>query len=343
MKLTTQELWKIWEKADSCGKKGFRKDQCGAWMKFSEYGNRNSSFGWEVDHIKPVSQGGKDNISNLRPLQWRNNLIRSDGRLTCPVTSSGSRNKVREKKQYLDWGVTVDTYKSYLQVKGTSYDLSREDDSCMRIVGLAYTNLSVVNSKSSSSWEKFDFIKHYFSGEGSPVTLREIGHFDNIIKEAQYVFRKVEEQIIEKAKQNGEGDFEYKTKNSYDFRSIVYSVGGAVIKSTSQVTVKDNGGNLTVTANRKYDFSDVYTDVFSINNLLDQLTEPQTIILVGLVLGINVTGINSMIDLFAHIKKERNLADDKDPQDIGEWDLPGFQAFEITDTWSDTFEATIKK
>ena len=36
----------------------FRKDQCGAWMKKSEYGNTSSNYGWEIDHIRPKSKGG---------------------------------------------------------------------------------------------------------------------------------------------------------------------------------------------------------------------------------------------------------------------------------------------
>ena len=38
-----------------------------------DFGDRNSSCGWEVDHIVPRSAGGTDHLSNLRPLQWRKN------------------------------------------------------------------------------------------------------------------------------------------------------------------------------------------------------------------------------------------------------------------------------
>lgn len=58
----------------------WRKDVCGAWMKWQEYGNRKSEYGWEIDHIGPA---GGDALSNLRPLQWENNLAKSDGQLKC--------------------------------------------------------------------------------------------------------------------------------------------------------------------------------------------------------------------------------------------------------------------
>lgn len=55
-----------------------RKDACGAWIKWSDYGNTNSQFGWEIDHIKPKRMGGSDDLPNLQPLQWRNNRAKSD-------------------------------------------------------------------------------------------------------------------------------------------------------------------------------------------------------------------------------------------------------------------------
>lgn len=56
----------------------FRRDACGATMSWYRYGDINNPQGWEIDHIKPVSRGGGDELANLQPLQWENNRSKAD-------------------------------------------------------------------------------------------------------------------------------------------------------------------------------------------------------------------------------------------------------------------------
>jgi len=56
-----------------------RRDAFGAWMQYNAHGDTMSHFGWEIAYIKPVEQGGTNELSNLQPLQWRNNRKQGGG------------------------------------------------------------------------------------------------------------------------------------------------------------------------------------------------------------------------------------------------------------------------
>lgn len=75
----------VWAKGKPCVKDGkswdksvWRWDKCGSVMKYSEHGNRDSKNGWEIDHIKPSSKRGSDDLENLQPLNWKNNNAKGD-------------------------------------------------------------------------------------------------------------------------------------------------------------------------------------------------------------------------------------------------------------------------
>lgn len=78
---TPQQIAAVWEKGrimPDQNKDIYRWDRCGQVMQRSEHGNRNHNYGWEIDHINPVSSGGGDEIGNLQPLNWKNNAAKGD-------------------------------------------------------------------------------------------------------------------------------------------------------------------------------------------------------------------------------------------------------------------------
>jgi hypothetical protein len=91
-RFTDEELDIIWAKARKVRDYDifkWRKDQCGAWISGSEYGNRCSKYGWEVDHIDGNPENNR--LSNLRPLHWKNNASES-----CSVTADSNRNVITD-------------------------------------------------------------------------------------------------------------------------------------------------------------------------------------------------------------------------------------------------------
>lgn len=78
-------VWEMGQEIPKYSPDEWRWDKCGKVMKWDEHGNRNSDVGWEIDHINPVSNGGDDNLINLQPLNWKNNLDKADKLYwTCP-------------------------------------------------------------------------------------------------------------------------------------------------------------------------------------------------------------------------------------------------------------------
>lgn len=91
---TIQSVWEKATKVDGFDPAIFRKDPCGAWIVFNKYGLRDNPYGWEIDHVLPVSLGGDNNLRNLRAMHWRNNASKADDypSYIARVTSEENRN-----------------------------------------------------------------------------------------------------------------------------------------------------------------------------------------------------------------------------------------------------------
>jgi hypothetical protein len=70
----------VWNKAQTIKGKNpaeFRCDILGNMIYFGSYGKKNI-LGWEIDHVKPVSKGGTDQLDNLQPLNTAANIHKGD-------------------------------------------------------------------------------------------------------------------------------------------------------------------------------------------------------------------------------------------------------------------------
>lgn len=79
-----------------------RKDCCGAWIEWDQYGNDQSEFGWEIDHVFPIAKMEDigipeeewHDIDNLRPMHHSNNASKQDDypNYTSSVTAEDENN-----------------------------------------------------------------------------------------------------------------------------------------------------------------------------------------------------------------------------------------------------------
>jgi hypothetical protein len=71
------KLLVIWQKAHpipGLDPSVWRRDDQGNTIRYQDYGDRKSQYGWEADHHPlPRCFGGTDETANLRPLHWHAN------------------------------------------------------------------------------------------------------------------------------------------------------------------------------------------------------------------------------------------------------------------------------
>ena len=98
----------VWQKATIIPNNNpneFRQDYAGAWIRRDEYG-KASPYGWEIDHLLPLSKGGSDDIENLLPLQHQNYTRKCDNypRWSTAVSADGINNVEFVRNWYVEQG-----------------------------------------------------------------------------------------------------------------------------------------------------------------------------------------------------------------------------------------------
>jgi len=132
------------------------------------------------------------------------------------------------------------------------------------------------------AWGNIDFLKHFYTGNGAAVTLRQIGLYEGVRTAANspgggiYNFDK---QINDKAKSIDKpynGQFKDSFEKGYDFGEVLFSLGGGVLSSdyTGNMTSTPLPGDPLYAGEYKYtgdaviNYSDDFTDPLSVIELL---------------------------------------------------------------------------
>ena len=71
-------VWAKGKKISGEGSAELRMDEYGCTMRRDKHGDRDDDRGWEMDHEKPKSEGGTDELGNRRPVNWRINVERGN-------------------------------------------------------------------------------------------------------------------------------------------------------------------------------------------------------------------------------------------------------------------------
>lgn len=79
-----QQVWEKGRATNDLDPNDWRKDECGAWMQRSSYGNINNAFGWVIRSVAP---GGDDSVEDLRPFHSQNEYNRGTGKANCHVVA----------------------------------------------------------------------------------------------------------------------------------------------------------------------------------------------------------------------------------------------------------------
>lgn len=118
-------------------------------------------------------------------------------------------------------------------------------------------------------WQWYDFVLHYYFGEGESIELWQVGHLQNIINRAQergvsQVFEKVEEQILSHARKILTGSLYDTYNNSYDFSTVSFIHGDSKVKGSYKGVAKKEGDAIIIKAIVDYNFEDRFTDPLSV-------------------------------------------------------------------------------
>lgn len=130
MEYTEEQKIYYWGKANTVDGEDLhevKRDASGAIIHYSDYKDRDSDYGWEIDHIYPkalLEEAGVpeeliNDPRNLRPMNWKNNVSKGSDypSYTTVVAAKGSVNIEKKGTRVVNADVQQELkelYKDYL-------------------------------------------------------------------------------------------------------------------------------------------------------------------------------------------------------------------------------------
>jgi hypothetical protein len=126
-------------------------------------------------------------------------------------------------------------------------------------------------------WGHRDFIRHYFFGEGRPVTVRQTGHLRAVVAEfrrqAGDVPTRLPGQIADLARKNIGQNFNGEFGRPYQMQDVVFSLGDTTIGGAFRGTCKQNHALLDLRGVINYELKDNFKDPLDLGTIRSPATE----------------------------------------------------------------------
>jgi SPP1 gp7 family putative phage head morphogenesis protein len=138
----------------------------------------------------------------------------------------------------------------------------------------AFHTMQEFPSVQTHRYGDFDLVAHYYYGDGRTLTLAEIGLLQEIAEHYAFAtgtegaFRRLSDQIADKARSVPAGRLSYDFDYWYDFGDVEFSHGGGSVKGTFQGTVIHDSGILRISGESSFVFSDSFADPWDIGTEL---------------------------------------------------------------------------
>lgn len=130
----------------------------------------------------------------------------------------------------------------------------------------AYHDITTDLSSPPYRWTDIDFVSHYYFGDGLAVDLREIGHLNEIVQQyawndgAEGTFRRLADQIPDKARDAKSGAFSHIFGDTYKFGIVEFSHGASTVNGIFNGTVEHRGNVLEIHGTTDFTFFDEFKD-----------------------------------------------------------------------------------